>query len=906
MLELYQTNRKHAHEYRDKLLSELEHRTDPNTFPPFEEDNPQPFYLEFKKRLTQFVQEETERQKTELEKSENSHLILLKRTALVDAAIRVAFDRSVWLFNRGRTEPLTAHDFPVAVVARGGYGREEMYFHSDVDLQIVLRTGATEEERDRGYRLVNYFDYLFVYQDIFPTAASTGYSEIDTGNLEFDANQIAAFHALLEHRWVTGNPLVYREFTSSIKTASLIHKENIVRHCFQYKHYFEVPNTVFRQEPNLKEELRRLYWALSLVRIREGYQNNNQFELLVELFNNGKLSTSAFKNMQRALNFVSRMRLFLHCHQKGTQRDVLSYEVRETIAASMGYPNRVREFFQEYFFNAVLPMKRFSRNLFWDGVILPEERTRRLSEHFALNSETQIVFQEGKEDTPWDSPLTLLELFAWVARKNYFLSYPVIRSIERHADQMMPMFLDEADRARVQQYFHTILRGKYFARAIRYLHEFRLLENFFIPEFRNLSGLLQDIYVHMFPTDIHVLAALDALNRLDNDPEADPFLVQLYQSLKDKTTMRVSVILHDIGKGLKVEGENEELVGARAVPRILENLGYGKNTKMIRDVAFLVEKHLMMRDLMLLDPDDDTTYEMIWDLVEKNVERLKMLILLTYADRAGTKMKMTKTQIDQLKYFYQNTLQFRKRESVSIPVKLEFLKMIRLPRDLQSQLQIYDQFKKSREGFAAELFYKPEQPAELVVCTQDRGGLLYSIAAVLAFNQLSIVEANVHTLDGNVFDVFKVVGASGEPVDFSNFFFVQKQVLDDLRRIFVGGLDVSSLYRGRLLNSNAAVGKYKELKLKLSIIGRTVKVETHDILGTIMMETKVFAESGMKIERAVIHTNLENASNVFYVRQEDVRKIMQEEDKFKGQLKNALTPLLEAKPIFPNEPAEVA
>lgn len=906
MFELYQANRRQAQAYRESLASQLEQLTDPQDLPSIEDGNPQPFYLEFKKKLAHFVQKETELQQQELQQSENSHLLLLKRTGLVDVVVQTAFRRAMWMCNRGRSQPWVDNDFPVAVIARGGYGREEMYFHSDVDLQIVLRTGASEEEKERGYQLINYFDYLLVYQDIFPTAASTGHSEIDTQNLELADHELASFHSLLEHRQVAGDPLVYREFTSSIKTASLIHKDRIIQHCFQYSDYFEVQNTVFQQEPNLKEELRRLYWALSLVRIQEGYHNINQFELLVELYNHGTLSTSAFKNMKKALNFVSRMRLFLHCHQKGAHRDVLSYEVREIIADSMGYPDRVKEFFQEYFFNAVLPMKRFSRNLFWDCITPSTQKTRRLSEYFALNSESQVVLQEGQEEATWDSPLPLLELFSWVSRKNYFLSYPVVRSIERHADRMLPIFLNESDRVQVQQYFHAILKGKYFAKAIRYLHEFRLLESYFIPEFKNLSGLLQDIYVHMFPTDIHVLAALDGLNRLDIDPEADPFLTELYHSLKDKTTMRLSVILHDIGKGLKTQGENEELVGSRAVPHILENLGFGKNQKMIRDIAFLVEKHLMMRDLMLLDPDDDTTYEMIWDLVEKNVERLKMLILLTYADRSGTKMRMTKTQIDQLKYFYQFTLQFKKRESVSIPVKQEFLKMIRLPRDLQSQLQIYDQFKKSRDRFATELFYKPEQPAELVVCAQDQQGLLHKIATVLAFNHLSIIEANVHTLDGNVFDFFKVVSATGDPIDFSNFFFVQKQVLDDLRRVFVDKVDIASLYRGRQLNSGSDISKYKELKFRLSIIGRTVKVETHDILGTMMMETRVFSELDMKIERAVIHSNLENASNVFYVRPEDVRKIMQEEDKFKSMLKNALTPLIEIKPIFPNEPAEVA
>ncbi|NIP99557.1 MAG: HD domain-containing protein, partial [Nitrospinaceae bacterium] len=116
------------------------------------------------------------------------------------------------------------------------------------------------------------------------------------------------------------------------------------------------------------------------------------------------------------------------------------------------------------------------------------------------------------------------------------------------------------------------------------------------------------------------------LNLLDlRKEEADPFLTELYHSLKDKTTMKLAVLLHDIGKGARTsDQDDEELMGARMVPSILENLSFGDKPRRIRDVAFLVEKHLTMYDLMLLDPEDDDTYEMVWDLVHQDKERFKM------------------------------------------------------------------------------------------------------------------------------------------------------------------------------------------------------------------------------------------------------------------------------------------
>ena len=125
------------------------------------------------------------------------------------------------------------------------------------------------------------------------------------------------------------------------------------------------------------------------------------------------------------------------------------------------------------------------------------------------------------------------------------------------------------------------------------------------------------------------------------------------------------------------------------------------------DVSFLVEKHLTMYDLMLLDPEADDTYDMVLDLVNHDKERLKMLVLLTHADRGGTKMDLSSSQIEQLKLFYQYTLHHKRRESVPNNVKLEFLKMVRLPRELQTQLEIYYKFSKSREPFMAEMLFVP-------------------------------------------------------------------------------------------------------------------------------------------------------------------------------------------------------
>jgi [protein-PII] uridylyltransferase len=899
MNELYLANRNLSEAYRQTLQEKNSTLYPAETFSGETDINPQKYYLDFKDRALKFVLNETELLKKECLQSDNSHLVLLKQTALVDTIVQAAFASALWFFNRQNKQDLTEETAPLAILARGGYGREEIYFRSDVDIQIVSQASLEDEKKKWAEEIIGHFEYLFIFQDIFPVSGNFCYSENESFEKNLTPEDITQFLALLEHRFITGNILVYKEFKSSIKTISLTHQEEITKHCLSHGDYYEVQNTVFKQEPDIKEELQRLYWALASVRIIQKIEKTNQFELLNDLFAKNLISPLAFKSMQKGLNFLSKVRLLLHTLQQGAHRDVMSYEVREKIAESMGY--KVRAFFQEYFFEAVYPLKRFSRNLYWESMAADTKKKKNLSEYFSLNTQNQIFFEKEPEVLFSNNPLWFFQVFIWVAERNYHLSYQVIRAIEQHVDQAYPIFTDDASNLEIQNCFKRIIRGKYFSKALRLLHEFGILENFLIPEFKNLRGMLQDIYVHKFPTDVHILAALDALNELEFRDTADPFLAELYHSQKDKTALKLAVLLHDIGKGVKVGDQNEELVGARLIPKILEKLGYDDKPKRVEDISFLVEKHLTLYDLMLLDPEADDTYDMVLDLVNHDKERLKMLVLLTHADRGGTKMNMSATQIQQLKLFYQYTLHHKKRESVPNIIKLEFLKMVRLPRELQSQLEIYYKFSQSKKPFMAEMLFNPGQPSDLIVCTKDTQGFLHKVSAILAYNQLDIVQANIQTMKDKVFDVFKVINSSGQPIDYGDFFFIQNRIQEDLQKVFIEKQHLSTIFNGRTFGNNVENTRFQNIKLKMKTIGRSVKLATHNLPGTFMMETKVFADANMECQKAVLHTHQGTASNVFYLRPQDVSEIMNHEDHFIRTFTKALTPLLTGKSIFVQE-----
>lgn len=139
----------------------------------------------------------------------------------------------------------------------------------------------------------------------------------------------------------------------------------------------------------------------------------------------------------------------------------------------------------------------------------------------------------------------------------------------------------------------------------------------------------------------------------------------------------------------------------------------------------------------------------------------------------------------------------------------------------------------------------------------------------------------------------------GKAYRFFEFFPDPKILKEELRKVFVGNIKLSELYQGRSLSAHHGKERTEPLKIKVSIIGRAVKLECSDMLGITMLQTKLFSKLDMQIQRAVINSQFGTASNIYYLRPEDVREIMNDEEGFKNALKVALEPLTRNQSIFP-------
>ena len=89
----------------------------------------------------------------------------------------------------------------------------------------------------------------------------------------------------------------------------------------------------------------------------------------------------------------------------------------------------------------------------------------------------------------------------------------------------------------------------------------------------------------------------------------------------------------------------------------------------------------------------------------------------------------------------------------------------------------------------------------------------------------------------------------------------------------------------------------------MKLIGRSIKIETHDLLGTFMTLTGVFSKFNMEIQRAVLDTREGIASNIFYMRPKDVSDITENRSPFLGTLEQSLKQLIDSKEIVLKSPS---
>src|SRR5213078_210105 len=181
--------------------------------------------------------------------------------------------------------------------------------------------------------------------------------------------------------------------------------------------------------------------------------------------------------------------------------------------------------------------------------------------------------------------------------------------------------------------FTSILsqKGKV-GRILRMMHRVDFLGRY-IPEFGQLTCLVQHEFLHRYTADEHTLVCIDKLDALAET--ADPKLVayrKIFEQLEDPLVLYLALLLHDSGKavGARPHSEASALFAQRVAAR-LQLLPEQR-----KSLILLVDHHLTLSRTAQQRNLDDPATVMEFGRIVKHQRNLNKLMLLTLADGQGT------------------------------------------------------------------------------------------------------------------------------------------------------------------------------------------------------------------------------------------------------------------------------
>jgi len=518
-----------------------------------------------------------------------------------------------------------------ACIALGGYGRQEFYPHSDVDLLFLLssplRTAA--EKRRIEHLVAALWDLGLKVSQTVQTIAQS---------LESSQTDVTFQTALLEGRFLAGQADVWHRLQKK-------HNEQLdVRHFYLKKvaelraRHAEFQNTPYALEPNCKEspgglrDLQLLGWLARVAGVGHDWP---------EIARSGLLTEAEQKAIQRVAAAFMRLRIELHL-LTGKGIDTLRFDLQPRLAQRYGFKDAP---------GARLGSEILMQRYYWASRLVTQLTTTLLQSFDELLNPPPAIEIENIDEhfAVVNNRLSLKNKSALAAHpenlfKGFLLlqQHPELEGFDALTLRCLwhgRRLIDESfrqNRVHKQLFMAIIKQPQRVFEVLSLMNLFNILPRY-IPAFRTIVGQMQHDLFHTYTVDQHTLILIENLCRFSRQTQAaDPLLAhQLMQSMAHPWRLIMAALFHDIAKG---QGGAHALKGAEmAAAFCQQHLIDEQDSKLIE---FLVREHLLFSHYAqkkdFYHPDVLTQFIRIVDSQEK----LDALYVLTVADIQATNPKI--------------------------------------------------------------------------------------------------------------------------------------------------------------------------------------------------------------------------------------------------------------------------
>lgn len=810
-----------------------------------------------------------------------------RHAALIDSYIMDSYEAS-------RIGPkMDFVENPYAIVALGGYGRAEQCVHSDVDLLFLFRKRVPPAAEELIREIV---------YPLWDLKIEVGYATRSIEeSLTLAGEDYEILTSLLDARFICGSSAVFTRLREQFRQRIIArHADRIIAWLVDRnrKRHQDFGDSTFMLQPNLKEGnggLRDYHTLRWIAMIRYDVQQTRDLEF------QGCMSHQEYNDLMSALTFIWDVRNRLHL---ATRRkcDQLYFEYQHIMADAMGFSAADGQTAVERFLGALHNRMTFIKHqlqlfLYEIGYNRKGKWLRKIKK---ISSMPGLHLDRGQ--LHFDSPEAILvnpELLIQIFEASAELKLPLSREALRLVKEFDYLVNDAFIRSpSVRNAFEKILMTP--------TPTFNVLEQILntgflarlIPEYVDIADRVQYDAYHLFPVDRHMLKTVSTLKTfgMPDLPCPDELCNQLYPRLKRKKILLWAALLHDIGKG-RPEGKHS-VAGAKMAELVMRRMGYASHD--IEPVVFLIEHHLLLVKTATRRDINDEETAVACARVIRDINRLRMLYLLTVADSCATGPKAwnnwTATLIRDFFLKISNVLASDELAAASAVNRTN--KKIRLieaeagtaadgmdlkallsampPRyllytdvaDILSHIRLFRAL--GDEPFAWDMKADEAQHTRTVtVCAKDRPGLFSMIAGVFTLNNINILDVQAHTWRNNIaLDIFTVE----PPPDLIFESERWDRAAQHLASAISGQIDLSR----ELALKEAPPGPVDAhvsirpnrvvIDNKSSSFYTIIEVFAYDYRGLLFRVTDAITRCGLNISVAKIATKVDQVVDVFYVR----------------------------------------
>ena len=517
-----------------------------------------------------------------------------------------------------------------ALLAVGGYGRGELFPHSDVDVLVLLPPTATGDALKSSIE-----SFITACWDI---GLEIGSSVRTVGEcIAIAKGDVTVQTALLESRYLCGSRRVFASFRHANTQAmdpKLFVRAKTLEMAQRHRKYEDTP---YALEPNCKESpggLRDLQVVIWIARAADFGKT------WAALAAKGLITPFEVKQLNRNEGLLKLIRARLHMIA-GRREDRLVFDLQTAVAESFGYQGthgqRASEVLMKRYYWAAKAVTQLNQIL----MLNIQERIDG-SQHAPMRPITPEFLERGgmlevaSDDLYQRDPHAILETFLVYQQSigPKGLSARTLRALYNARDLMDAKFRhDPANRAT----FMKILKshgGQ--THALRLMNQTSVLGRY-LWVFRRIVGQMQHDLFHVYTVDQHIIMVMRNVRRFFIPEHAHeyPFCSQLALSFDRPWVLYIAALFHDVAKG---RGGDHSLLGGIEARRFCKDHGVTGDDAAL--IEFLVEAHLTMsRIAQKEDLSDPDVIEAFAKLVTDE-RTLTALYLLTVADIRGTSPKV--------------------------------------------------------------------------------------------------------------------------------------------------------------------------------------------------------------------------------------------------------------------------